>query len=243
MVARSPLVLPRLAVGRIVSVSNCVSRRGLLALGGIAFAGVGCAPPANADTPATALERLLSGNRRFMRGASRHPHQSVRHLRETAAGQHPFAVTIGCADSRVAPEILFDQGLGDLFDDRVAGNLVDELMLGSIEFAVEEFDAPLVVVLGHERCGAITATIEAIESGVRPAGHIGAIVDSLRPIVEPVLGRPGDHVDNAVRANIRAVMTQVLHTSEIVRTRVDRGQLAVVGARYDLDTGEVTLVT
>jgi carbonic anhydrase len=124
----------------------------------------------------------------------------------------------------------------------VAGNIVDDLLLGSIEFAVEEFGSPLVVVLGHERCGAVTATIDAIESGTGAPGHIGTIVDALRPIVEPELSRPGDVVDNAVRANIRAQAAQLTARSELLAEHVRAGELRIVGARYDLDTGRVALV-
>ncbi|MFC3502517.1 carbonic anhydrase [Micromonospora krabiensis] len=226
-----------------------LSRRTLLA-GGAAVVAVGAtaaARPAVAApaepapvTPAEALRRLLRGNHRFVTGHSRHPHQSLADLHELAAAQHPFAVTIGCADSRVPPELLFDQGLGDLFDNRVAGNIVDDLLLGSVEFAVEEFGSPLVVVLGHERCGAISATIDAIRGGGTAPGHIGTIVDSLRPVVEPVLHLPGDPVENAVRANVRAQVRSLLARSPIIAEKVHEGALRVVGARYDLDTGRVT---
>ncbi|MFJ6199277.1 carbonic anhydrase [Micromonospora sp. NPDC092111] len=233
-----------------------LSRRSLLATGGAAVVALGAtaagmpavaAPPATATeppavTPTEALRRLLHGNQRFVSGHSRHPHQSLQDLHRLAAGQHPFAIVVGCADSRVAPELLFDQGLGDLFENRVAGNIVDDLLLGSVEFAVEEFDSPLIVVLGHERCGAISATIDAIHTGGTAPGHIGTIVDSLRPVVEPVLGQPGDPVENAVRANIRAQVRGLFERSPIIAERVHEGAVRVVGARYDLDTGQVTLV-
>lgn len=227
-------------------------RRSLLAAAtGVAVGATGLAGPALAarpadepapDTPRKALDRLLAGNRRFTAGHPIHPHQTLRHLHEVAAGQHPFAITLGCADSRVPPELLFDQGLGDIFDNRVAGNIVDDLLLGSAEFAVEEFAPPLLMVLGHERCGAVTATIEALESGGSAPGHIGAIVEALRPIIEPVLESGGDRVENGVRANIRAQVRQLLTTSDVIAERVAAGTLAVVGARFDLDTGRVTLV-
>lgn len=230
-----------------------LSRRSLLLTSGAAAVGAGllggaapavASPPAAApvDCPADALARLLDGNRRFVAGRARHPRQSLKDLHELASGQHPFCVTIGCADSRVSPELLFDQGLGDVFDNRVAGNIVDDLMLGSIEFAVEEFGSPLIVVLGHERCGAINATINAIQTGGTAPGHIGAIVDALKPIVAPVLSQPGDVVDNAVRANIHAQAAQLIGRSEIIAEHVAEGKLRVVGARYDLDNGRVTLV-
>jgi carbonic anhydrase len=194
------------------------------------------------ETPAEALACLLAGNRRFVAGRARHPHQSLADLHRLASGQHPFAVTVGCADSRVPPELIFDQGLGDLFDNRVAGNIVDDLLLGSIEFAVEEFGSPLIVILGHERCGAINATINAIKTGAEAPGHIGDIVTALRPIVEPVLTQPGDPVDNAVRANIHAQAARLIGRSEIIAEKTAAGELRIVGARYDLDTGKVTVV-
>ncbi|GAB3960334.1 carbonic anhydrase [Micromonospora vulcania] len=230
-----------------------LSRRSLLTAGGAAAVALGAAAasPSTAaaatadetvDTPAEALRRLRAGNRRFTTGHGRHPHQGLTDLHRLAAGQHPFAITVGCADSRVAPEVLFDQGLGDLFDNRVAGNIVDDLLLGSVEFAVEEFGSLLIVVLGHERCGAITATIDAIRSGGSAPGHIGTIVDSLRPVIEPVLSQPGDPVENAVRANIAAQVRALAERSTIIAERVGQGTLQVVGARYDLDNGQVSLV-
>ena len=230
-----------------------VSRRSLLAAGGFTAAGavgvLGLAGPAAAHpteppatTPTTALNRLVAGNKRFYKGDARHPHQSLKDLRELAGGQHPFAITLGCADSRVAPEILFDQGLGDLFDNRVAGNIVDDLMLGSIEFAIEEFGVPLIVVLGHERCGAITATVDAIEHGGEAPGKIGTIVEALRPVVEPLVGGPGDVVEAGVQANVLAQVQHLLDHSEIIQEKVHEGALGVVGARYDLDNGKVTLL-
>lgn len=232
-----------------------LSRRTLLTAGGATAVALGAAAagpsPASAatpqaddpvDTPAEALRRLLAGNHRFTTGHGRHPHQGLEDLHRLAAGQHPFAITVGCADSRVAPEVLFDQGLGDLFDNRVAGNIVDDLLLGSVEFAVEEFGSLLIVVLGHERCGAITATIDAIRTGGTAPGHIGTIVESLRPVVESVLDEPGDPVENAVRANIAAQVRALPQRSRIIHEKMRQGALRVVGARYDLDDGRVSLV-
>ncbi|SDT37118.1 carbonic anhydrase [Actinoplanes derwentensis] len=223
-------------------------RRALFTAGG-AVAGsiaIGAAPAAaslppepSPATPRAALKALLDGNRRFVTGRSRHPHQTVARLHEVAAGQHPFAVLLGCADSRVSPELLFDQGIGDLFDDRVAGNIVDDLLLGSMEYAVEEFEPPLLIVLGHERCGAIAATLSTIANGTTAPGHIQTIVNALTPIVEPFVNDP-DAVEKAVRANVLAQVAALKAGSDIIRERVEHGKLAVVGARYDLDTGVVT---
>ncbi|MBO4210757.1 hypothetical protein GSF22_32905, partial [Micromonospora echinofusca] len=196
---------------------------------------------AQPGSPQWALRRLLAGNRRFVRDRARHPRQSVAHLRAVADGQYPSAVILGCADSRVAPEILFDQGIGDLFDNRVAGNVADDLLVGSVEYAVVECGSPLVVVLGHERCGAVTATIDAIRHGGHAPGRIGDIVEALRPVVEPVLDAPGDPVANGVRANILA-QTRALHRSPVLRARIATGQLRLVPAHVDLDTGLVTVL-
>jgi carbonic anhydrase len=232
---------------------RAVQRRALLAASGLVAGAVGLAARPTAasaatateptpETPAAALNRLLAGNHRFITGHARHPHQSLRRLHDLAAGQDPFVITLGCADSRVAPEVLFDQGLGDIFDNRVAGNIVDDLLFGSIEYAVEHFAPPLLLVLGHERCGAVSATVEVIENGGTAPGHIGAIVEALRPILTPVLEQSGDKVDNGVVANIQAQARALVDGSDIVREKVEAGELAVVGARYDLDTGKVTLV-
>ncbi|GIJ50520.1 carbonic anhydrase [Virgisporangium aliadipatigenens] len=191
--------------------------------------------------PGRALARLLAGNQRFVSGHLRHPHQTAADLHEVAAGQHPFAIVLGCADSRVPPEVLFDQGLGDLFDNRVAGNIADDLLLGSIEFAVEEFGPRLILVLGHERCGAVSATFAALDSGQPAPGHIGTIVTALRPVLEPLRTAP-DRVEAGVRASVRATVTALTADSEILAERVHSGELGIVGARYDLDTGRVTIL-
>ncbi|RAK36722.1 carbonic anhydrase [Actinoplanes lutulentus] len=222
-------------------------RRALLAAGGalagsLTLPGAASATTAKApETPRAALEAILAGNRRFAAGHPRHPHQNLARVRETAAGQDPFVIVLGCADSRVSPEVLFDQGVGDIFDNRVAGNIVDDLLLGSIEYAVEEFVPPLIVVLGHERCGAVAATLNAVRTGGTAPGHIAAIVAALTPIVTPYVNDP-DGVENAVRANVRAQAEALLETSDIVRESVEAGHTAVVGARYDLESGRITLV-
>ncbi|MEV4532798.1 carbonic anhydrase [Asanoa sp. NPDC049518] len=228
--------------------SHVLSRRGVLTGVGVA-AGltlVSAAPAAATSptptTPGAALAELLAGNARFRGGHSRHPHQGVADVRRLAAGQHPFAIVLGCADSRVSPEVLFDQGLGDIFDNRVAGNIVDEVVTGSIEYAVAEFAPPVLVVLGHERCGAVAATVETIENGGTPPGSVGALVEALRPAIEPVLHQPGDTVENGVRANVRYQVAQLLAGSAIVRDAVAARTLRVVGARYDLDSAAVTLL-
>jgi carbonic anhydrase len=178
---------------------------------------------------------LIDGNARFTAGAAEHPRQSAVRRSELAQTQEPFAVILACADSRVAPEIVFDQGLGDLFVVRVAGNVLDNAALGSIEYAVEHLHASLIVVLGHERCGAVTA---AVKGGHTP-GHIHSFVQAIEPAVAETKGAPGDAVDNAVRANVRHVVQQLRRARPIVSEAVVAGKVSVAGARYDLDTGAV----
>lgn len=202
---------------------------------GNAVAGV---PNPDALTPQDALNRLLDGNQRFVRHQLQHPDQSESRLLELTQAQHPFATVLSCADSRVTAEIIFDQGLGDIFDVRVAGNIATPEVLGSLEYAVALLETPLLMVLGHERCGAVTA---AVDNGPLP-GDMGTFVAAILPAVNQVKGLSGDAVDNAVTANVRYQMTQLLR-SPVIRDRQQSGQLEVVGARYDLDTGTVTLIT
>lgn len=174
------------------------------------------------------LHRLEDGNRRFASGAARHPHQTSERRSEVSQTQHPFAVVLSCADSRVAPEIVFDQGLGDLFVVRVAGNIADDPGLASIEYAVDHLHASLVVVMGHQRCGAVDA---ALHGGPLP-GHLPSLTKEIGPAVAEAQGMPGDVLDNAVRANVRRVVRRL-------KDSLHHPDLIVVGAYYDLDTGRV----
>ena len=184
-------------------------------------------------------QRLLDGNARFASGQLQHPRQDVEQRAAVAAGQKPFAIVIGCADSRTAPEILFDQGLGDLFVVRLAGNIVDDAALGSIEYAVENLGAKLIVVLGHEKCGAVTAALKALKDSAAPHGHIGVIVEAIKPAADSVKAQAGDPVDNAVRANVHSVVEHLKSSSPVLAPLVQSGALNIVGARYDLDDGKV----
>src|SRR5262245_30711599 len=193
-----------------------------------------------------ALERLRQGNQRFATdGPTRRKTMSQRRRLELAQGQEPFAIVLGCSDSRVPAEIVFDQGLGDLFVIRVAGNIVAPSQVASIEFAAEQFDTRLVVVLGHSRCGAILATLDDLErrSGER-SKNLLSIVGRIRPAVEPLLATAlaSDRdalVREAVRANIRASTDHLRHGSEILERMVETHGVLVVGAEYSLETGIV----
>lgn len=188
--------------------------------------------------PAEAQRRLLEGNRRYVEAQASHTNQTAARRTGLARTQHPFAVVVGCADSRVPPEILFDQGLGDLFVIRLAGNILDDAVLASVEYAVAHLDVRYVMILGHERCGAVTA----VAAGGEAEGHVSALVKAIQPAVDKVRGEPGDLVENAVLANIALVAGQVRSAQPILANLVRRGELAVVGARYDLDDGKVTIL-
>jgi carbonic anhydrase len=196
------------------------------------------APAANALNSDQALKLLADGNKRYVAKKLTHPNQTSVRLQEVAKAQHPFAIVLGCSDSRVPPELVFDQGLGDLFIIRVAGNIVDDAVLGSIEYAAEHLDVPLVMVLGHERCGAVKATVDG---GAVP-GHISTLIKAIQPAVDSVKGKPGDALDNAVRANIKLVVGQLKTSTPIIVELLKHGKLKIVGARYDLDSGVVDII-
>jgi carbonic anhydrase len=183
-------------------------------------------------TPDDALNRLKAGNERFVTSKDSTSKPMAARRAETAQTQHPFATIVGCADSRTAPEIVFDQGIGDLFVIRTAGNLVDDYALGSIEYAVEHLGVRLIVVLGHERCGAVTA---ALASSSAP-GHVNALVRDIQPAVVATKGKEGDALANAIHENDAAVAAKI-------RKETQLGDLAakvrVVEGYYDLDTGKV----
>jgi carbonic anhydrase len=194
--------------------------------------------PAPPRSPDQALRALVAGNQAFVAAGASCARQSPARRGEVAAAQHPIAVVIGCADSRVPPEAIFGQGIGDLFVIRVAGNVIDDAVLGSIEYAVDHLGVPLVVVLGHERCGAVQAALSD-----EPAhGHVDAIVRRIRAAIEHARKGPGDALDSAVRANVSASVHDVQSSTPVLAPLVGKGRVKVVGARYDLDTGAVELL-
>ena len=192
-----------------------------------------------------ALDLLREGNRRFVAERQRDARVGATRRNELTERQEPFAIVLGCSDSRVPAEIVFDQGLGDLFVIRVAGNIVAPSQIGSVEFAAEQFHTRLVVVLGHSGCGAVLATIDQLKRPVdKQSRNLRAIVDRVRPSVEPLLAAapPGDPqalIRNAVRANVRASVSNLRHGSEILEQLFERDGLLVVGAEYSLETGVV----
>src|SRR5438876_7329650 len=189
--------------------------------------------------PAEAISKLKEGNGRYAGGNLQHPGQTTGRRAELAKSQHPFATIISCSDSRVPPEIVFDQGLGDLFVVRVAGNVVDDHGLGSIEYSVDHLGARLIVVLGHQSCGAVKAAKETIAGKRKAPGHIQSLVTAIQPAVEATAR--GD-LEATVEANVKNVVQAVRTSTPILKPKVDSGEVQVIGGYYSLDTGAVTFL-
>jgi carbonic anhydrase len=193
-------------------------------------------------TPVTAWKALKEGNERFIAGEPAHPSQSVEHRASLAGGQQPTAIIFGCADSRVAAELIFDQGLGDAFVVRTAGQAIDSAVLGSIEYAVTALNVPLIVVLGHSSCGAVKATIGAIDDGVIPGGFVRDVVERVVPSI--LAGRRDGltRVDEFEERHVIETLKQLVSRSSAIAERVDAGTLALAGVTYQLAEGRAVLV-
>lgn len=200
-------------------------------------------PDGRPSSPAEALAELHAGNERFVTGTRIHPHQDAEHRGAVAETQTPFAVIFGCSDSRLAAEIIFDRGLGDLFVIRTAGHTVGPEVLGSIEYAVTILSTPLLVVLGHNACGAVQAALDVVENGTRPSGYLGAIVDAVVPSVRDAAEQGIDEVNRIVDIHTRLTVEQLLAKSETLAESVASGRIAVVGMSYQLSSGRVNEVT
>jgi len=184
------------------------------------------------------LELLMAGNSRFEGDRARHPDQTLSRRKEIAGKQEPFAIVLTCADSRLSPEIYFDQGLGDLFVIRNAGNVLDDHVIGSMEYAVDHLNVPLIMVIGHERCGAVSAAV----AGGHAPGHIAEIVASITPAVKATSEQDGDKVNNAVIAHAQMTAAALRTCGPIIAEAVKTGKVKVVAARYDLDSGRVEIL-
>ena len=187
-----------------------------------------------------ALSRLLSGDRRLVAGKSNEPTGPalIERRHALAKEQRPFAVVVGCSDSRVPPEFVFDVSLGDIFVVRTAGEVVDEVGLGSIEYAVEHLGTRLVVVLGHQHCGAVSAAV----AGATETGDIPNVLKAIAPAIKETKGQPGDPIENAVRANARNIAKRLQSADPIIAPLVQSGEVKIVAAYYSLDTGQVELL-
>jgi carbonic anhydrase len=189
--------------------------------------------------PAEAIARLKDGNSRYTNGNLQHPGQTTERRAELAKSQHPFAIIVSCSDSRVPPEIVFDQGIGDLFICRVAGNVINDESLGSIEYAVDHLGVRLILVLGHQRCGTVQAAKETIATKGKAFGHIESLVTAIKPAVEATVN--GD-LDATIKANVKHVVDALRASTPILKPKVDADELKVVGATYSLDTGFVSFL-
>ncbi|MDT5182232.1 MAG: carbonic anhydrase [Mycobacterium sp.] len=192
-------------------------------------------------SPVTAWKALKEGNERFVAGEPQHPSQSIAHRARLAASQQPATVVFGCADSRVAAEIIFDQGLGDMFVVRTAGHVIDSAVLGSIEYAVTVLNVPLIVVLGHDSCGAVKATLSAIDDGVMPTGYVRDIVERVTPSI--LQGRHAGltRVDEFETRHVNDTVTHLRVRSAPIAERLAAGTVAIVGLTYHLADGRVVL--
>lgn len=195
-----------------------------------------------ATTPDTALARLMRGNSRYVAGENLNRHQDPSRRAELAAQQSPFAQVFGCADSRVPAEVVFDQGLGDLFVIRNAGHIVDSSVLGSIEFGIEALNIPLTLVLGHTSCGAVGATIKAVESHTTPSGYLRDVVERIAPAVFEAQRNPEAGYLDIVIENVRQTAKAIREKSATTDRAIREGRTAIVGAIYNLDEGTVTPV-
>ncbi len=191
--------------------------------------------------PVSAWKALKEGNERFVAGQPEHPSQSIEHRASLAEAQKPIAVVFGCADSRVAAEIIFDQGLGDMFVVRTAGHVIDSAVLGSVEYAVTVLNVPLIVVLGHDSCGAVKATLAALDDGAVPGGYVRDVVERVTPSI--LLGRRDGltRVDEFETRHVNETAAQLRRRSTAIADRVDAGALAIAGVTYQLADGRVVL--
>jgi carbonic anhydrase len=231
-----------------------LTRRGLLRVLGattaaLAFAGTSVAKdvktppkPQNIVSPDAALERLMKGNKRYVEGEMRR-HDFKREREALVGGQNPYAGILSCADSRIAPEYAFDSGRGDLFVCRVAGNFANDDTVASMEYAVAMLNTPLIMVLGHDSCGAVDATIKSLKDNVTLPGHLPALVTSLAPAVQATSGQPGNSLDNAIRQNVRDNVAKLKSATPILSAAVEQRKLRVVGGIYRLKDGRVEMIS
>ncbi len=194
-------------------------------------------------TPALAWRRLREGNERFVSGESQHPNQDASRRTSLIEDQHPFAVIFGCSDSRLAAEIIFDLGLGDAFVVRTAGQVIDDAVLGSLEYSISQLHVPLIVILGHDSCGAVTATKAAVETGAMPAGFIRDLVERITPSVLTSLRNEQHDVNDMVVEHVKQTAARLAESSRVISDAIEDGRTAIIGLSYKLDEGRAALVS
>jgi carbonic anhydrase len=229
------------------------SRRRFLQFAGGIAAGLALAPPAfakdtkpppkpqNQISPDAALERLMKGNKRYVEGKSRR-HDFKNEREALAGGQNPYASILSCADSRIAPEYAFDSGRGDLFVCRVAGNFANDDTVASLEYGIAVLNSPLILVLGHDSCGAVDATIKSLKDNTTLPGHLPSLVSALAPSVKATADQPGDKLANAIKQNVIDVTARLKSATPILSEAAAQGKIKIVGGIYRLATGKVELV-
>ena len=229
------------------------SRRRFLTFAGGIAAGLAVASPAfaketkpppkpqNAISPDAALKRLMQGNERYVEGVSRR-HDFTHEREALAGGQNPYASILSCADSRIAPEYAFDSARGDLFVCRVAGNFANDDTVASLEYGVAVLNSPLILVLGHDSCGAVDATIKSLKDNTTLPGHLPSLVAALAPAVKASMDKPGDKLANAIRQNVVDVVAKLKSATPILSAAVGDGKIKIVGGVYRLGDGKVKLI-
>ena len=224
---------------RKTQLASCFVIVGLLSASQFARAADPAHPEQPAVAPAGAIAKLKEGNGRYASGKLQHPGQTTERRAELTKDQHPFAVIVSCSDSRVPPEIVFDQGLGDLFIVRVAGNVINDEGLGSVEYSVDHLGTRLILVLGHQSCGAVKAARETIAAKGKAPGHIQSLVTAIKPAVEATAK---DDLETTIKANVKHVVDTLRASTPILKAKVDSGDVKVIGGYYSLDTGAVTFL-
>lgn len=194
-------------------------------------------------TPALAWQRMREGNERFVAGQSSHPNQDASRRSSLVENQHPFAVIFGCSDSRLAAEIIFDLGLGDAFVVRTAGQVIDDAVLGSLEYSIGVLEVPLIVVLGHDSCGAVSATKSAVETGDMPAGFIRDLVERITPSVLTAKRNDQHEVNDMVVEHVRQTSQRLVDSSRVISAAIEDGRTAVLGLSYSLAEGRANVVS
>ena len=219
--------------------ASCFALVSLFGMNQISHAADPAHPDQPSVAPAEAISKLKEGNGRYTSGSLQHPGQTTDRRTELAKTQHPFAAILSCSDSRVPPEIVFDQGLGDLFVVRVAGNVINDEGMGSLEYTVDHLGTRLILVLGHQRCGAVDAAKQTIAAKGKAPGHIQSLVTAIKPAVEATAK---DDLETTIKANVKNVVQALRSSTPILKAEVDSGKIQVVGGYYSLDTGAVTFL-
>ena len=219
--------------------ASCIALASLIGMNQFAQAADPAHPDQPSVAPSEAISKLKEGNGRYTSGNPQHPGQTTERRTELAKTQHPFAGIVSCSDSRVPPEIIFDQGLGDLFIVRVAGNVINDEGLGSIEYTVDHLGTRLILVLGHQRCGAVDAARETIAAKGKAPGHIQSLVTAIKPAVEATAK---DDLETTIKTNVKNVVQALRSSTPILKAKVDSGEIQVIGGYYSLDTGAVTFL-